>query len=1717
MITIFLFAILFITPIAIAQEQNSFLSWLKGLFNSDETYVYTPISNSGTATLNKLPLDWYTIKHTGWEYDNLETPVIDKVKQEICIKLKNDSTFSDDLEFKLKSKNESEKEKIKVKVNQNKYCYSYKNKAVNRGEYIQIGNSTIIIVYDDFNEVVYTYDWGDTTFTIYRNDIDNELSDIFVYFNEDKYKFGAYDNSVPNNFTLNNYVYYINSTDKLGLYTEQETINKSYYNWSCHCFYQKEISIVYPVFYNYFNENDYNEKRHIYSFKDVCANSYSNCNWTLNEDSGIITFSSYKRIDPTIENVTGCRTISEPFIYFWNITLGYNNTDINSTANRLMGYYHFDEMSYDGTSGEVIDSMNNINGTSINGANTSSITLTQTAYPLYREVKFNGRNQSINLSTADDSTMLRNNNFAIVFWVNASTIGTNKYQDIIGNRNSSTNTNQGWNIQLNYASSGAISFQAGNGTGKIITAYTSGSIVSANTWQHYVFMRNGNTFSIYRNGVALSVTGSSDSDLVGIGTMDLTLGSSGNQRFFNGSIDELMIFNRSLTTTEITNLYNYGRANWDILPASYKLTQNITTASSTCMVINSHNITLDCDGHTINAGTYAISITSGNNFTLINCKNITGSYGLYSTTNLNDLYIYNNTMRGTGWSLYLSGTINRSVFDSNIFNYRGSIVGGNTYNSNFTNNIISASSYSGDLLTFGSSSGSIKNIISFNNISGGTTTEGYDCVYTSSADNGNVKITNNKLSNCGWGIYATGSNSRYVIEYNNIQNTSSGIASAYYSNITNNTITTCEDKGIVIVLNNVNDNNVTNCNIGLDFSDTSSSQLVDGNYINNCNYGVKFLEGYTGRLSYRITPNNYINGRRTYVNYSLNGYEYDNSNTITPALIFCSGCTNLVIRDLNISSQNYQNLYIHLSNNTQIINTTIQNSKISNTKGLFLEYSTNITLENSSILNSYYAIYFKNTNNSNSNNLIVFNNNISIYFDNSRDNNFSYVKSNLSNIFFTLFESQNNLLRDSMTYSTTSYEINLTRNPSTRTCNDINDGVNNCHEINESTACNSWGVFNCTWWNCRGDYTTCSSVNSSGACTNGCTWYDSSCIGFPSYVDCSGYNYNEAGCIANGNHGGQCSWDSMFSTCSGTVYCSDSDFQNNYSACTSEMCTYNASQCAGEVTGQCSSLTEWDCNGNLLNGCTSSYTCSGSASTSDCSSYNGDEAGCTAYGNHGGQCYWDGSTCSGTVYCSNYYNSNCSSEAGCSWSFVSCSGTRTDLCNNIDVNNCENTGGQCTWYNSCNGELINNPTCTNLSTSYCYASDTNSSCELNWTSYLINQVINISYDNSKELVNIWNQWNKGWWYSSITNYSNGSYIGNSEVRINNLTSYIKSVFTNTTGYTNITDLIEYRNIGGIKYYDNNYTINVTVSSNTLSHLFNFTDNVLYDLFTFPLVVKNQSVTSLTFDKTSPQDYKTLITPTCATVNGTASPVLKLNGNIISSGFALELSAGNHIFNCTYTEDAGYYSSDNGSIFIINKISPTSNMEITGTTPITYLTLSDFAGAETNTGDGDCSYSLDKSNQVYGAGTVTFNYSTTGCTNYTKGSVTRDLIINKATRALLLNSSAGWSGLPNPTFTIIEGLNCTDGIVCKLYQFNTEITNPFNFTFPTGTYTFYYNTTGNENYSQSQVTNNLIIGSGGAVTAKPVCLYSKLGYYNPSLAWIKQDDCDVYTPKVVYAK
>ena len=96
----------------------------------------------------------------------------------------------------------------------------------------------------------------------------------------------------------------------------------------------------------------------------------------------------------------------------------------------------------------------------------------------------------------------------------------------------------------------------GNGLSWSSSFWPSPSGWSYNSWNHFVMTYNKSTGNryVYRNGT-LAATGSYDGRM--LMTNDLFIGT-GWANYFNGTIDEVAIFNKALTQDEINQHYQYG-------------------------------------------------------------------------------------------------------------------------------------------------------------------------------------------------------------------------------------------------------------------------------------------------------------------------------------------------------------------------------------------------------------------------------------------------------------------------------------------------------------------------------------------------------------------------------------------------------------------------------------------------------------------------------------------------------------------------------------------------------------------------------------------------------------------------------------------------------------------------------------------------------------------------------------------------------------------------------------------------------------------------------------------------------------------------------------------------------------------------------------------------------------------------------------------------------
>jgi len=198
--------------------------------------------------------------------------------------------------------------------------------------------------------------------------------------------------------------------------------------------------------------------------------------------------------------------------------------------------------------GNFLDS----SGSGNHGTQSGGVTITSGVKG--RACGFDGVDDKITISSSD-SINFGTNNFTISLWFKILP-SSQLYPMLVGKGEVSDNN---WMLRIyNSSLPGRIDFYA---DGVNPAVYTSNDYMDG-VWHHVVVMRTGvngsGTGKVYVDGT--DVTTSSNFNSANLtSSSSLTIASSTSNRRFDGSIDEVRIYNRSLSASEIYSLYNTSK------------------------------------------------------------------------------------------------------------------------------------------------------------------------------------------------------------------------------------------------------------------------------------------------------------------------------------------------------------------------------------------------------------------------------------------------------------------------------------------------------------------------------------------------------------------------------------------------------------------------------------------------------------------------------------------------------------------------------------------------------------------------------------------------------------------------------------------------------------------------------------------------------------------------------------------------------------------------------------------------------------------------------------------------------------------------------------------------------------------------------------------------------------------------------------------------------
>jgi len=264
---------------------------------------------------------------------------------------------------------------------------------------------------------------------------------------------------------------------------------------------------------------------------------------------------------------------------------------------------------------------------------------------------YDGAGDSINLG-ASPTVNFTTENFTISLWFNALRITSENTLIARGRVSGSPDVEQYYIVIARFGANN-IMFSLSNGTDRVqpITS----NFVQTNSWYHLVTTWNGTTAIIYINGLLNVSSAKNLGSLNSENTIAIGRDGAVEARYFNGSIDEVIVFNRSLSASEIQALYN---------ASVYKYSNNFTSLSAARHSFKGYAV--DISGNKNNTeerqvftGTDnelpVITVTSPTN-TTYTVSNITINFSATDNAFIDSSWYYNETANVT-YSGFTSETI----------------------------------------------------------------------------------------------------------------------------------------------------------------------------------------------------------------------------------------------------------------------------------------------------------------------------------------------------------------------------------------------------------------------------------------------------------------------------------------------------------------------------------------------------------------------------------------------------------------------------------------------------------------------------------------------------------------------------------------------------------------------------------------------------------------------------------------------------------------------------------------------------------------------------------------------------------------------------------------------------------------------------------------------------------------------------------------------------
>ena len=228
---------------------------------------------------------------------------------------------------------------------------------------------------------------------------------------------------------------------------------------------------------------------------------------------------------------------------------GSNKIKTGSLVKGLVGHWSLSEQSIKATSPDTI--LADLSAYGNDGTNHGAIFTTNRMGITNRAMSFDGENDYVNCG--NDESLDITDAVTISAWVKPNVVSD--YKEIVRKENAGDKK-----MLFSIQNGNIFSFGTHNGTSYSELDYSGFDSSYIGKWTHLVATHNSSGVrNIYINGISV------DNDNVGtgitaVGTANLFIGSAqGTSEYFNGTIDEVRIYNRALSPAEILFLYESYR------------------------------------------------------------------------------------------------------------------------------------------------------------------------------------------------------------------------------------------------------------------------------------------------------------------------------------------------------------------------------------------------------------------------------------------------------------------------------------------------------------------------------------------------------------------------------------------------------------------------------------------------------------------------------------------------------------------------------------------------------------------------------------------------------------------------------------------------------------------------------------------------------------------------------------------------------------------------------------------------------------------------------------------------------------------------------------------------------------------------------------------------------------------------------------------------------